>query len=618
MPSDTVANTTSSGVTYRVTTNTNFLGMTTSWDVVITGPDGSTSYDGRIYPVSGQVITGSDFSFTLANLLVGGTYVVPPGASGEVNIAVQLGTAFPTTMYIGGEATITTGLSGLSGLDISVDGGTATLASGIVGSALNGTTVTISHGGRFANGNSLINALTGTRIAFGPGGGTLTLNAGGAVLELTSTTITGYNPSETVIELQNSVAPVAQYTISGSGTSRVITLIGSDGNTISRYAVNMADGVSLPTGSFVPGSSQSNPLRITYSDGNTYVGVCFLAGALIGTPQGPRAVETLCVGDDVFVFRGTERLIRKIRWTGCATTQVDRDRPDDLAGYPVRICRDALAEGTPSRDLLVTPDHALFFEGVLIPARMLVNGRSIYFDRTITQYSYFHIETDDHAVIMANDLLTESYLDTGNRHVFRQKGKIATLPGRKKSWSEDAAARLATERALVEPVHERLRLRAEALDFAPQVRERERTDDPDLHLVDERGRKIRQARRTGRQSVFMIPDRVRFVRLVSRTMRPSETEGPFVDDRRRLGVLVGRIGFFDAGGSVELTAHLGNAALPGWESPENASCRWTRGEALLDLGVRERNSIGVLSIEILSNQRYPVTEDAHTDMVRIA
>lgn len=44
---------------------------------------------------------------------------------------------------------------------------------------------------------------------------------------------------------------------------------------------------------------------------------------------------------------------------------------------PVRIARDAFAPNTPSRDLVVSPPHAIFVDGKLVPAKLLVNGMSI-------------------------------------------------------------------------------------------------------------------------------------------------------------------------------------------------------------------------------------------------
>jgi hypothetical protein len=71
----------------------------------------------------------------------------------------------------------------------------------------------------------------------------------------------------------------------------------------------------------------------------------------------------------------------------------------------------------PSRDLYLSPDHAIYHDGFLVPAKALVNGANI------TQVArrhviYYHVELEEHAVLFAEHLPAESYLDTGNRDCF--------------------------------------------------------------------------------------------------------------------------------------------------------------------------------------------------------
>jgi hypothetical protein len=80
----------------------------------------------------------------------------------------------------------------------------------------------------------------------------------------------------------------------------------------------------------------------------------------------------------------------------------------------------------PLRDLWLSLDHAVFVDGVLIPVRYLVN------DRTIAQQqrdegTYWHVELEQHDVILADGLPCESYLDTGNRGAFANGGPSVAL-----------------------------------------------------------------------------------------------------------------------------------------------------------------------------------------------
>ncbi|MCP1270264.1 hypothetical protein [Acetobacter cerevisiae] len=215
------------------------------------------------------------------------------------------------------------------------------------------------------------------------------------------------------------------------------------------------------------------------------------------------------------------------------------------------------------------------------------------------------METAQHAVIMADGTLPESYLDTGNRRVFRQAGTVVRIPGLARCWAEDAAAPLMTAREAVEPLHRRLAQRAETLRTAQsevsgvQRDEAELlpdaatlTTDPDLHLVTEDGAVLRKARTHNGCVVFMVPPHVRAVRLVSRASRPVDTIGPFVDDRRMLGVLIGRMMV------QEGAAETGQAA------------RWTNGHAALALGARQPGALGLLSIEVLAGGPYRVNSQS--------
>jgi hypothetical protein len=67
--------------------------------------------------------------------------------------------------------------------------------------------------------------------------------------------------------------------------------------------------------------------------------------------------------------------------------------------------------------LLLSPDHAVFAAGVLIPVKHLINGTSIR-QVTLAEVTYHHIALPSHSVIWAEGLPTESYLDTGDRASF--------------------------------------------------------------------------------------------------------------------------------------------------------------------------------------------------------
>jgi len=78
---------------------------------------------------------------------------------------------------------------------------------------------------------------------------------------------------------------------------------------------------------------------------------------------------------------------------------------------PVRIRAHAFGGGQPRRDLLLSPDHAVHADGVLIPVRTLINGATVVQERA-DAVTYYHLELARHDVVYAEGLPAESYLNT--------------------------------------------------------------------------------------------------------------------------------------------------------------------------------------------------------------
>lgn len=326
---------------------------------------------------------------------------------------------------------------------------------------------------------------------------------------------------------------------------------------------------------------------------------CYLAGTMIETPDGERTVESLSSGDMIYVYKEGIRHVRSLRWVGHQTVQASvRDE------MPIRILAHALAENSPTHDLLVTPEHCLYLDGRFVPVRMLVNNRSIVVEDR-TSFEIYHIETDPHSIIIANGVLSESYLDTGNRHGFATEDALAVGHFDKaKHWSTDSAAPLDTSREFVEPIYRHLCSRADSVGFAQDTRQPKLTRDAAITLITSTGAMLLPQRSGDNLSIFRIPAGTGKVWLATRTARPSDTIGPFFDDRRELGVLVGDITLFASNGTHFLTAHRECEDLSGWHALENTTCRWTKGMALIDLDGGDTQDSAILTISVLSSNLY--------------
>ncbi|MCC6720404.1 MAG: Hint domain-containing protein [Acetobacteraceae bacterium] len=311
---------------------------------------------------------------------------------------------------------------------------------------------------------------------------------------------------------------------------------------------------------------------------------CFAAGTRLLTDHGDKAVEDLMEGDFVIVHSACG--MRKVRWIGHRRVRLTaHPRPWDV--QPVRICRDAFGEGLPNRDLRLSPDHAVYVDGVLIPIRYLVNGATIV-QENVPEVTYYHVElatTDGravHDVVLAQGLPTESYLDTGNRAAFVNDGSVvqAHPDFAREAW-ERGCAPLVLEGPVVEATRVSLVAQATVLGHVLSA-------DPGLHLVVDGS--VVEAERDGDNYCFKLPRRARDVRLVSRTTVPAETR-PDSSDGRRLGVAVTRL-VLDG---RPLT--LDDARLAGgWQGSEG-DWRWTAGSAALSIAGSQVLEVTIASLE---------------------
>ena len=141
---------------------------------------------------------------------------------------------------------------------------------------------------------------------------------------------------------------------------------------------------------------------------------CFCAGTMIACPDGERAVEALSIGDLVLTWDGR---VMPVRWIGRNT--VSTKFADPLRVLPIRIAAGALADHLPVRDLLVSPEHAVLVDDILVEAGALVNGLSILRESNVAEtFVYYHIELAEHALVLAEGVPAESFVDNIHRMAF--------------------------------------------------------------------------------------------------------------------------------------------------------------------------------------------------------
>lgn len=517
------------------------------------------------------------------------------GATTGANVVIDSGVTVDATNWRIGTTT--------SPITVTVKGTLTLSNSDTIANGSPSSTVVVADGGTLILGGYATTTMgliqfSGSEGTASGQGGTIEIAAG------TTPSILGYitniTPNDTIIIDGIAADGYTYVDSSDDGIANGVYTLTSGGTAISG------------TSSFqLPEAYEGSTFTVSTINGKTYLNVatvvCFLAGSMIRTPVGEVAVETLQTGDEVITldWRHGLETVSSVVWAGTAHTNVRPHLSDDQAGWPVRVLKGAISEGVPYKDMLITSEHCLFFDGKFVPVRMLVNGSSIFYDKSITSYDYFHIETEQHSVLIADGVLAESYIDTGNRRSFQQNSKIVSLrPANAEVVQTEMGAPLDVSRDFVEPLFNQLTARAEQLGFEIQSQVAKMTNDADLHLQTAGGMIIRPAREANGRVMFMIPAGVESVRIVSNASRPSDVVGPFVDDRRQLGVLVGEITMFDSASSHTIDAHLTQSSLTGWHAVEGASSRWTNGNAQLPLGKRNPDSVTLVSIEIKSAGPY--------------
>lgn len=238
-------------------------------------------------------------------------------------------------------------------------------------------------------------------------------------------------------------------TVSAKGDPVTITFNPgtSSANTITVYATNFDNGQMIEFVDSADGVGDANttryllsntqvygtgsPMRTRFTaDGNGTVGdyvVCFLAGTrILAVRDGLQAeveVETLAIGDLVVTASGAHR---PVRWLG-KRSYVGRFANRNRDVLPICFKAGSLAECLPKRDLWVSPKHAMFIDGMLVPAEHLVNGVSVIKATRVDRVDYHHVELDSHDVLLAEGAPSESFVDDNGRQIFHNADEHEAL-----------------------------------------------------------------------------------------------------------------------------------------------------------------------------------------------
>ncbi len=244
------------------------------------------------------------------------------------------------------------------------------------------------------------------------------------------------------------------------------------------------------------------------------------------------------------------------------------------------------AENLPEHDVRLSPGHAVYVDGVLVPVGHLVNGATIV-QEAVKQIRYFHVELDSHDVLLAEGLPCESYFDDGNRSAFSNADVATGLYGRidPKSW-DNACAPMVADGPQLDTVREHLHAQAEAIGW-------QKCEDADL-VIEADGVAVDAAAALGQPLLVLGAggeDLRRTFQPRRSAARDAETQGG-----RQLGVAVAEMRV--DGVAIDLDSDAFGKGFYGVERHEPHGWRWTNGAAEMKLDGRQPVMIEIAVIMV--------------------
>ena len=238
-------------------------------------------------------------------------------------------------------------------------------------------------------------------------GGNINVTSGATFsLVLTDDDSTIGDPGDTGEMVSVDGATAETYTFLGIGTTDV-------GETM--VILELADGTLI--GFNTDGTALTNGnTKVKLSDlVDDPIVPCFTPGMQILTPDGYVLVENLQEGDLIQTRDNGAQPARKILLRDLRSSEMTEELK------PICVSKGALGTNLPFSDITVSPQHRfcisdwraqlIFGENeVLATAKSLCNDNSIRRLNDIREVTYIHIILDDHQIITANGLETETVL----------------------------------------------------------------------------------------------------------------------------------------------------------------------------------------------------------------
>lgn len=262
-----------------------------------------------------------------------------------------------------------------------------------------------------------------------------------------------YNDTDTTFTIGE------DFTGGGNNYMGYITIGGVDYPVVTGPGGDMSNAIVLiPQGTDASSLTFPSPVDTNNPGTSEFMaasmGHCFAAGTLIRTAGGDVPVESLSTDHEVLTQAGA---LTQVKWVGRQT--MSRPYSGLKALNMVQIAAGALGDGLPERDLTVTGDHGMVVDGYVINATALVNGTTITqvpVNDLPTRFTVYHVETENHDVILANGAPSETFIDMAGRKAFDNVGEYLEMYGTERILPEMTLPRIATQRLIPSALKARL------------------------------------------------------------------------------------------------------------------------------------------------------------------
>tara|TARA_R110001583_G_scaffold188237_1_gene350207 strand:+ start:119047 stop:120141 length:1095 start_codon:yes stop_codon:yes gene_type:complete len=223
--------------------------------------------------------------------------------------------------------------------------------------------------------------------------------------DLTNSTTLGGTTFAAGTEVENEYSYIVRPVGGATDGSEDVTIYAFE---VSGDVLGMAsDGYLTPGVTYEIIARDSSDPQVAYAD----MFVCFGAGMRIQTPDGPRRVETLRVGDRVMT---RDHGPRPILWRGASVVPGRGSQAAICFGPQARLALGASAGGElPDGGLITSPHHRMFWTDAdlgprLVPAKAFVGWKDV---RRLprARQTYVHLLLERHVLVRAEGIWCESF-----------------------------------------------------------------------------------------------------------------------------------------------------------------------------------------------------------------